>query len=131
MSKRKLMKITDNDGLIQEGKNLFKVHHYGAGHNILYEEINPEEYDKRINEIAKELVKHPAVNLTDIVKDALYDLPLKLLERLETQLKKEESRSSITQETPVVKTRTTNRGTCVDLVIGKTRRERFVLNLRE
>ncbi len=36
MEKRKLLKITDNDGLIQEGKKLYKVHHYGPGHNLIY-----------------------------------------------------------------------------------------------
>lgn len=131
MKQRKLMKITDNDGLIQEGKKLFKVHHYGAGHNILYEEVNPEEYDKRIAQLAQRIMEYPTVNLMDIVKDALYDLPLKLLDRLEDKLNKEQERAKTIGDTPSVSTKTANRGTCVDLVIGKTKRERFVLNLRE
>lgn len=124
---RKLLKITDNDGLIEEGKRLWKAHHYDRKHNIIYEEVNPEEYDTRIEKLTQEIVKCPGVDLTTVLKDALYDLPLKLLGNLERKTSKALAEAQKAKEEPKVKTRTKNRGTCVDLVIGN----KFALNIRE
>ena len=126
MKKRKLLKLTDNDGLITEGKTLYKIHHYGKAHTFHYEEIDPEEYDNRINTLADKIAKYPNVNLLDVVKDSLYDLPLKLLERLEQKLVVEETKAAEVEREPKVATKTTNRGTCVDLTIGG----KYALNLR-
>jgi len=43
----RILKITDNDGLIQEGDKLWKEHHRDRKHNVHYVEIDGEEYDKR------------------------------------------------------------------------------------
>jgi len=124
---RKILKITDNDGLLQEGDKLYKVHHYDRKHNIIYHEVNPEEYDERIEELSEKIMACPGVDLSTVVKDALYDLPLGLLDKVEERLNVEIEEAKQSKTTPKVKTNTKNRGTCVDLYIG----ERFAVNFRE
>ena len=119
MSKERI-KMTDNQGMFKKGSKVFKVHHYSGVH-IVYDEIDMDVYDKRIQELTDKLCSLPEVDLKDILKDALYDLSLKRLEKVETSLEKE-----LEKENPQVRTTKRDRGTCINLAIGK----RFACELR-
>jgi len=123
----RIIKITDNDGLIQEGDKLWKEHHCDRRHNIHYVEIDGEEYDKRVEELSNKIMACPDVDLSSVVKDALYDLPLGLLDKIEERLNTALEEAKKTKVKPKVKTTAKNRGTCVNLCIN----EKFAVNLRE
>ncbi len=126
MEKRKLLKITDNDGLIQEGERLYKAKRYGNGHTIFYVEVDPKEYDKRVEDLATKIIAYPQVSILDIIKDALYDMPLDRLDKLQSMLAKADADTVATGEPPNVRSKTANRGTCVDLFIN----DKYACNLR-
>ena len=120
MSKQ-VITLTDNHGMFRKGSKLFKVHHY-SGVRIVYEEINQNEYDERVRGIAETIAIQPDVDLIDVLRDALYDLPLKRLEGVESALSKE-----LATEEPKINTTSRDRGTCINLAIGK----RFAFNIRD
>jgi len=113
------IKMTDGspyNSMIRRGSTVFKAKSH-KGHEITYVEIDLEEYDKRVDELAKNLAKMPGVDLLAILKDALYDLNLDYLKNVESKVNKELSKPE-----PEIKTQvsTTYRGTCVSLnVAGK------------
>ena len=121
MDKIKLMMTDDAGHFWLEGK-LYKIKKWRAGtkeerlkgiHRAEYVEVNPEEYDARIEKMTKELSSQPGVDLKDVLRDALYDISLDHLERLEKSLAKEKQK-----EQPKVATKRGERGTCVELRIG-------------
>ena len=63
------------NGMLKRGHSIFKAKSH-KGTQITYQEIDLEEYDKRVDELAKKLTKMPGVDLVAILKDALFDLPL-------------------------------------------------------
>ncbi len=119
--KERIRMTTGIGGLFHKAGKWFKVLKHQGVHNI-YEEIDLEEYDKRVCGLAKKIVSSPNVDLTDILRDALYDLPLERLGKIEEMLKQEMAKA-----TPSVKTTKRDRGTCVNLAIGG----KFAVELRE
>lgn len=116
---KKPEKFTMADGspykaMLKRGHSVFKAKSH-RGTIITYQEIDLEEYDKRVNDLATEIAKMPGVDLMAVLKDALYDLPLDYLATVETKFKKE-----LEKPEPKVKTKvdTTYRGTCVNLNVG-------------
>jgi len=112
-------KIIMTDGspfnaMIKRGSTIFKAKCH-RGHEVTYVEINLEEYDKQVDELAKTIAKQPGIDLLALLKDALYDLPLDYLKSIETKIKKE-----LEKPKPEIKTKTstTYRGTCVNLNVG-------------
>lgn len=100
--------------MLKRGHSVFKAKSY-RGTTITYQQIELEEYDKRVNDLATQLAKMPEVDLMAVLKDALYDLSLDYLAEVERKFKKETEKPE-----PEVKTKvdTTYRGTCVNLNIG-------------
>ena len=101
-------------GMLRRGSTVFKAKKH-VGTQITYIEIDLEEYDERVNELAQKLVKMPGVDLVSILKDALYDLPLDYLTSVESKINKELEKPEPKIETKVD---TNYRGTCVNLNIG-------------
>ena len=119
MEKRNGEKFRMTDGspynsMLKRGSRLYKAKKH-IGHEVVYVEIDLEEYDKRINELAQKIAKSPGINLLDLLKDALYDLPLDYVKSIEDKVNKE-----LEKPEPVIKTTTarTYRGTCVNLNVG-------------
>lgn len=111
--------LTDNLGMLKRGTTLFKAKSH-KGVKIVYQEIDLEEYDKRVSALADKLAKMPEVDLMALLKDALYDIPLDQLENVEKRLDAEIKRAEAAKEAAKVRTATerTYRGTCVDLRIN-------------
>ena len=112
-----VIKMTDGspyNSMIRRGSTIFKAKSH-KNHEITYVEIDLEEYDKRVDELAKNLAKMPGVDLLAILKDALYDLQLDYLKSIETKVNKE-----LEKPEPEIKTQvsTNYRGTCVNLNVG-------------
>jgi len=112
-------KFTMTDGtpynsMLRRGSTVFKAKSH-RGHEITYQEIDLEEYDRRIDELAKNIAKMPGVDLLATLKDALYDLQLDYLKNVEGKVNKE-----LTKPEPQIETKvsTTYRGTCVNLNVG-------------
>jgi len=105
---------TPYNGMFKRGSTIFKAKKH-RGTQITYEEIDLEEYDKRVETLAKKVAEMPGVDLMAVLKDALYDLPLDYLGEVEKkvyeELKKPEPKIA-------TKTDTTYRGTCVNLNVG-------------
>ena len=117
--KEKPEKFTMTDGsphkaMLQRGNSIFKAKS-SKGTTITYQEINLEEYDKRINELATSIAKMPGVDLLGVLKDALYDLSLDYLAKVEKKMKEELKKP---EPKVVTKTDTNYRGTCVNLNVG-------------
>ena len=114
-----IIKMTDGspyNSMIRRGSTVFKAKNHKK-HEITYVEIDLDEYDKRVTDLASKIAKMPGVDLLAILKDALYDLPLDYLKNVETKTLKE-----LEKPKPQIKTEvsTTYRGTCVSLnVAGK------------
>ena len=126
----KKIQMTDDAGHFWLDGKLFKIKRYMRGsredlmkgiHKAEYVEVNPEEYDARVGNLANEIVSHPGVDLMDILRDALYDLPLEHLSRVEKLLAEEKKKPK-----PEVKTKKGARGTCVELRVGG----KFAMELR-
>ncbi|KKM90934.1 hypothetical protein LCGC14_1233540 [marine sediment metagenome] len=115
------IKMTDNQGMFKKGQKVFKVHHY-SGVNIVYEEIDVNQYDERVVKLAKKIAGMPEVNLLDVLTDALYDISLKRLEKVEKSFAEELEKAD-----PQVRTTKRDRGTCINLAIGK----RFAFEVRQ
>jgi len=119
MDKNKPEKFKMTDGtpynsMLRRGSTVFKAKSH-RGHEITYEEIDLEEYDKRIDKLAKNITKMPGVDLVAVLKDALYDLQLDYLKNVETKVNKELSKP---EPKIVTKVATTYRGTCVNLNVN-------------
>ena len=112
-----VIKMTDGspyNSMIRRGSTVFKAKKHKE-HEITYVEIDLEEYDRRVTELASKIAKMPGVDLLAILKDALYDLPLDYLKNVETKTLKE-----LEKPEPQIQTKvsTTYRGTCVSLNVG-------------
>ena len=119
MNKNKPEQFTMTDGspyngMLKRGHTVFKAKSH-KGTQITYQEINLEEYDKRVDSLAKQLAKMPNVDLLATLKDALFDLPLDYLSQVETKISKE-----MEKPVPEIKTKvdTNYKGTCVNLNVG-------------
>jgi len=102
------------NGMLKRGDTVFKAKSH-KGTQITYQEVDLEEYDKRVHDLAVELAKMPSVDLLSILKDALFDLPLDYLNQVETKIHKELEKPAPEIETKVD---TKYRGTCVNLRVG-------------
>ena len=117
--KPETIKMTDGspyNSMLKRGSTVFKAKCH-KGHEITYVEVDLEEYDKRVDDLAQKLAKKPGIDLLAIHKDARYDLQLDYIKNVETKVGKE-----LEKPVPEIKTKvsTTYRGTCVSLnVSGK------------
>lgn len=102
------------NSMLKRGSVLFKAKKH-IGHEVIYVEIDLEEYDRRVAKLAENIAKQPGVDMLAILKDALYDLPLDYLKSIEGKVKDE-----LEKPKPEIKTKvaTTYRGTCVNLNVG-------------
>ena len=112
-------KIIMTDGspynsMLLRGSTVFKAKSH-KGVRITYQEIDLEEYDKRVEDLAKEIARQPGVNLLAILKDALYDLPLDYLTTIEKKVEEELAKP---EPKIITKVDTTYRGSCVNLNVG-------------
>lgn len=112
-------KFTMTDGspykaMLKRGTTLFKAKSH-RGTVITYQEIDLEDYDKRVSDLATSITKQPGVSLQMVLKDALYDLELDRLAQVEKKMKEELEKAKPKVAT---KTDTTYRGTCVHLSVG-------------
>lgn len=121
------IKMTDDAGHFWLNGKLFKLKRYRSAdkkemmkgmHRGEYVEVSPVEYDSKIEILAKRIAAFPQVDLLDVLRDALYDMPLNHLDNLQKKLAKEEARASQSSTKPRVETRRGERGTCVELRIG-------------
>lgn len=103
-----------HQGMLMRGTTVFKAQKH-KGVEITYQEVDLEEYDKRVSDLAAKIAKMPGVDLMAVLKDALYDLPLNRLanveKKIEEELKKPKPEIVTTPEK-------TYRGTCVQLTVG-------------
>lgn len=111
---------TDTLGLLYKDGKYFKEKRR-EGPKYYYVEVDPKEYDDRIKTLAEKIMKCPKVDLGDLLRDALYDIPLTVLDRLEKDLAKELELAETRGTEPSVKTVKRERGTCVSLAIGGRR----------
>ena len=118
----KKIRMTDDAGHFWDNGKLFKLKKWLRGpreeylkgvHNAEYVEVNPAEYDARIEALTKVIASSPHVDLLDVIRDALYDMPLEQLDRVEKLVAQEQSK-----EVPQVETKRGERGTCVELRVG-------------
>ena len=117
MTEKEKMVMTDGSpyhGMLKRGTTIFKAKKH-RGVQITYEEIDLEEYDNRVDLLARTISTMPGVDLLAVLKDALYDLSLDNLLEVEKKMDKE-LKKPIPQV--VTKSDTTYRGTCVNLRIG-------------
>ena len=117
MEKPETFTMTDGspyNAMLKRGHSIFKAKSH-KGTQITYQEIDLDEYDTRVDELAKKLAKMPDVDLLAVLKDALYDLPLDYLTQVEGKINKE-----LNKPEPQIKTKvdTNYRGTCVNLNVG-------------
>lgn len=117
MSKPEKFTMTDGSpyrAMLKRGHSIFKAKSH-RGTTITYEEIQLEEYDKRVNDLAVKIAEMPEVDLMAVLKDALYDLSLDYLADVERKFKKELKKP---EPKVVTKADTTYRGTCINLNVG-------------
>lgn len=102
------------NSMLKRGSTLFKAKSH-KGVRITYEEIDLEEYDKRVDNLAKKIAAQPGISLLAILKDALYDLPLDYLTTVEKKVGEEVKKA---EPKIITKVDTTYRGSCVNLNVG-------------
>jgi len=117
MDKPEKFTMTDGtpyNGMLKRGHSVFKAKSH-KGTLITYQEIDLDEYDKRVVDLANKLAEMPGVDLLAVLKDALYDLPLDYLSEVERKISKE-----LQKPEPAIATKVdaTYRGTCVNLNVG-------------
>lgn len=120
------IRMTDDGGHFWLGGRLYKVKAYRTDaksamkgiHNAEYVEVDPDEYDRRVEELTSRIASFPGVDLKDVLRDALYDMTLDHLSRLEKKLDKEVARAEVASRPPKVETKRGERGTCVELIVG-------------
>ncbi len=118
--------MTDMTGLVNKDGKVFKAQKW-RGLRAVMVEINPQEYDARVQRLADMIMASPGVNLVDVLKDALYDLPLDRLAVIEQMVGQELETAKAEGRPPDMKTTKRDRGTCVNLAVAG----RFCANLRE
>jgi len=106
--------------IFKDGK-AYKVLRHSRTSDI-FVEVDLSEYDNRIFSLADKITSSPGVDLKDILRDALYDLPLELLSKIEERVNTE-----VAKPEPDIKTTKRERGTCINLAIGG----RWAMELRE
>ena len=118
----KAFKMTTGLGttMYKDGK-MFKAVKFSKT-NVIFIEVKPEEYDRRIHDVADKIASYPGVDLKDVLRDALYDLPLSRLDVIEKMLADETEKGE-----PQIRTTKRDRGTCINVAIGG----RFAFELRE
>ena len=122
-TKRIRVTMADDQGHFYLDGKLYKLQKYQRfkvdGPSRTFEgvfiEVDPEEYDNRIENLTKRVASYPQVILTDLIKDALYDMQLAWLDRLEKRLDEEDKKSLATGQPARVETKRGPRGTCVEL----------------
>lgn len=131
----KSIKMTDDGGHFWLDGKLFKAKRFRRGtpneimkgiHRVEYVEVDPSEYDKRIENLARRITSFPKVDLLEVLRDALYDETLDRLDRLEKLLDKEEAKAQEKSVEPRIETKRGERGTCVELRVAG----RYGMNLR-
>ncbi len=106
---------TDTLGLLyKDGKYFKELRREGPKINFI--EIDPKEYDFRIQALTNKLIKCPGVDLSIILRDALYDMSLSQLDKMEKDINKEIELAEARKTEPNIKTKVRERGTCVTLV---------------
>ena len=102
------------NAMMKLGNKVYKAKSH-KGVQITFEEINLDEYDKRVNNLADKIASMPNVDLLSLLKDALFDLPLDYLKGVETKVYQE-----LEKPEPMIETKvdTTYRGSCVNLNVG-------------
>ena len=102
------------NGMFRRGSTVYKAKKH-VGTQITFVEIDLEEYDKRVHELAVKLAQMPSVDLLSILKDALFDLPLDYLGSVEKKISME-----LEKPEPKIATKvdTNYRGPCVSLNVG-------------
>lgn len=124
--KKERFEVNDYQDMLKRGDITYKVRKWHGG-KLLYEEIDLGDYDKRIENLAKKIASMPQVDLLSLVKDALYDLTLERLDRVEGMVSTEVAKAKEEKRKPEIKTTPRQRGTCVNLAVGG----RFALMLRQ
>lgn len=109
--------MTDNMGLVHMDGKTFKAISY-RGPKVTYAEIDVEEYDARVESLVKAILAAPGVNLVDVLKDALYDIPLERFEVVERMIQKEAARAMVEKRAPNMATTKRERGTCINLAVA-------------
>lgn len=109
--------MTDQMGLVHKGGKIFKAEKW-HGPKVRMVEIDAAEYDARVQRLADTIMASPGVNLVDILKDALYDVPLKRLDTIEAMVSEEVKKAKTEKRTPDMKTTKRDRGTCINLAVG-------------
>lgn len=121
----KRLRILDTYSLVCEGNKYFKLDHW-QGHRGIYVEIEKGEYDKRIKALAETISKCPDVDLLMVLTDALYDLPLRRLNKIEAMIRDEIHIAQIENRRPKINTTAKDRGTCINLAVNG----KYTLNVR-
>ena len=114
---KEVLEVNDYQDMLKRGSTYLKVRKWVGG-KLYYEEIDLEEYDKRIAELAKKIASAPEVDLLSLLKDALYDLNLDRLDRVEQMVNTELEKSKKEKRPSNIKTTPRQRGTCVNLAVG-------------
>lgn len=118
--------MTDNMGLVHMDGKTFKAISY-RGPRVTYAEIDVADYDARVEALVAAILAAPGVNLVDVLKDALYDIPLERFEVVERMIHEEAVRAKTEKRPPNMATTKRDRGTCVNLAVAG----RFCAVLRE
>jgi len=127
MSDKVKIMLTDDAGHFWREGKLFKLRRWLSApkdlqmkglHQGEYIEVDPEEYDAKVEKLARKIAAYPDVDLLDVLRDALYDEPLVFLDKLEKKLQREDTRAEEVESKPRVETRRGERGTCVELRIA-------------
>jgi len=108
---------TDDMGIVHQGGKTYKAISY-RGVVVKYQEIDVKEYDARISKLVKVIMASPNVDLVDILRDALYDIPLERLEKVEEMIEAEAARAKKEKRVPDIKTAKQERGTCINLDVA-------------
>jgi len=121
------LRMTDDSGHFWMDGKLYKLKDWvypskeeamRGVHQARFVEVDPAKYDQRIEKLAQRIKTYPQVDLLDVVRDALYDMSLNQISRLEKRLDKEEAVAKEQKTEPRVSTKRGERGTCVELRIG-------------
>ena len=81
-----------------------------------YEEVNKNDYLARIDKLADLIASSPGVKVKDVIKGALTEYTLDVLDEIEKDLTEVGKEAEGTKQLPTLKTR---EGHCCDIVIGK------------
>jgi predicted nucleic acid-binding Zn-ribbon protein len=109
--------MSDNMGIVhQDGKTYKAISYHGPV--VKYEEIDVAKYDARVQRLVEVIRASPKVDLTDILRDALYDIPLERLDKVEVMILAEAEKAKLEARVPDIKTAKRERGTCINLDVA-------------